>query len=84
MTQKEMVIAYLKEHGSITPLEAMTELGIMRLSPRIGEIQNELPTVTITEKGKNRYGKTTHYARYVIRDKVMIKEVKDGIKENVQ
>lgn len=31
MTQEEKIIDYMERHGSITPLEAMEEFGIMRL-----------------------------------------------------
>lgn len=35
MTQTERIIKHLKEHGSITPLEAIKEYGITRLGARI-------------------------------------------------
>lgn len=35
MTQTEMILGHLKEHGSITPLEAIRDYGIMRLGARI-------------------------------------------------
>lgn len=35
MTQTERVIKHLKEHGSITLLEAIKEYGITRLGARI-------------------------------------------------
>ena len=65
MTQKERIIKYLEDFGSITPLEAMKDLGIMRLSARICElIEKGYPIIRETESSKNRYGQTTHYARY--------------------
>lgn len=65
MTQKERIRKYLDDFGSITPLEAMADLGIMRLGARIWEmIRDGEPIIKETEHGKNRYGQTTRYARY--------------------
>ena len=65
MTQKERIIKYLQDFGSITPLEAMRDLGIMRLGARIWELIREgWPIIRETEVSQNRYGQTTRYARY--------------------
>ena len=65
MTQKERIGKYLDDFGSITQLEAIRDLGIMRLGARIFEmIQEGEPIIREMENGKNRYGQTTHYARY--------------------
>lgn len=42
MTQTERVIKHLKEHGSITPLEAIREYGITRLGARIWDMTLKL------------------------------------------
>lgn len=39
MTQKDKIIEYMKEHGSITPLEALRHCGCMRLGARIFELK---------------------------------------------
>ena len=65
MTQKERIRKYLDDFGSITQLEAIRDLGIMRLTARIWEMQRDgEPIVTEWETGKNRYGDSTRYARY--------------------
>lgn len=65
MTQKERILKYLEDWGSITPLEAMRDLGVMRLGARIWELIREgYPIVRETERSKNRYGQDTRYARY--------------------
>lgn len=65
MTQKERIRKYLDDFGSITPLEAMKDLGIMRLGARIWEMIREGDQIVReTETSKNRYGQTTRYARY--------------------
>ena len=65
MTQKERILKYLHDFGSITQLEAIRDLGVMRLTARIWEmIRDGVPIVTEWETGKNRYGQATRYARY--------------------
>jgi hypothetical protein len=41
MTQNEEVLEYLKKHKAITQLEALRELGIMRLASRISDLRKE-------------------------------------------
>ena len=41
MSQCEMILEYMKEKGSITPLEALNELGCMRLGARIWDLRHE-------------------------------------------
>lgn len=65
MTQKERIRKYLDDFGSITPLEALRDLGIMRLGARIWEMIREgEKIIRETECGENRYGQKTRYARY--------------------
>lgn len=65
MTQEEKILDYMERHGSITPLEAMQELGIMRLGARIYDLKESgVKIITETVKGKNRDGEPTRYARY--------------------
>ena len=39
MKQTEQVFEYMKRNGSIDPLRALTDLGIMRLSSRIWDLK---------------------------------------------
>lgn len=65
MTQKERIKKYLDDFGSITPLEALRDLGIMRLGARIWELKRDgEPIIRETESSHNRYGQITRYARY--------------------
>lgn len=71
MTQNERVLRHLKTYGTITPLEALAEYGIMRLGARIFDLKREGANINremITEK--NRFGETTSYARYRLEDEV--------------
>lgn len=65
MTQHERITEYIVRFGSITPMDAFVDLGITKLSTRIGEmIRAGVPVVKKTETAKNRYGEQTHYMRY--------------------
>ena len=65
MNQNERVLQYLELYNSITPLEALADLGIMRLSPRIGELEKEgkhFVHEMVTDR--NRFGEKIRYTRY--------------------
>ena len=65
MKQKEMVLSYMKEFGSITALEALRDLGVFRLAARIANLKDDGVNIkTEYETAPNRYGKKTKYARY--------------------
>ena len=63
--QRERILQYLDDFGSITPIEALSELGVMRLAPRIMELKRMGHRIeSETEFHINRYGERKHYARY--------------------
>ena len=65
MTQCESNIRHLKEYGSITQAEAVTEYGCYRLGARIWDLKAQgVPIKSETVTGKNRYGERTCFARY--------------------
>lgn len=65
MTQKQRVLDYIEEFGSISSLEAFADLGITRLSAVIFDLKEEgYRFKTETERGRNRFGEKTSYARY--------------------
>lgn len=65
MTQCDRIIRHLKDHGSISSLEAISEYGILRLASRINDLRGRGYKIQgITRKGKNRYGESTHYKVY--------------------
>lgn len=70
MTQNEKIMRHLRDCGSITALEAMSEYGIMRLASRVSDLRREgAPIVRTMERGKNRYGEVTHYAKYKLEER---------------
>lgn len=60
----------MRDFGSISPVEAMQDLGCMRLGARIFELKQAGHAIRREmETGKNRYGETTSYARYRLDDR---------------
>lgn len=65
MKQRDAILQYIKDFGSITPMQAFADLGITKLATRISEMRRDGMEFKIeTVRGKNRYGKPTHYAKY--------------------
>lgn len=65
MTQTEKVYEYINKHGSITSLEAYTELGITQLGARIFEMKNAgLKIKKTPKKVKNRNGEEIRIVAY--------------------
>jgi hypothetical protein len=65
MTQNERVMAYLKEFKTITPLDALRDLGCMRLGARVWELQKQgVRIVSEMIPVKNRWGETVRIAQY--------------------
>lgn len=64
-SQKQMVLDYIREFGSITPLDAFKDLGVTRLAAVIFELKDDGHDIhTERGHGKNRFGHATRYARY--------------------
>jgi len=64
MTQNQRVLQYMRDHGSITQMEATNRLCITRLASRIHDITRMgIEVSKRTEYGENEYGKY-HYTRY--------------------
>jgi hypothetical protein len=61
MTQKEAVLQYIEEKGSITPIQAFADLGITKLATVVSNLRLK-DGVEIKKESINvntRYGKTT-------------------------
>lgn len=65
MTQRDAILEYIKEFGSITPMQAFADLGITKLATRISEMRKDGMKFKIEMVStKNRYGKSVNYAKY--------------------
>lgn len=68
-TQTEEVLAHLIKHGSITSLEAIKKYGCTRLSAMIYKYRARGYEIeTHSKVVKNRYGNTTTYAVYILKE----------------
>ena len=70
MTQCERVLKYMHDFGSINPLQAMGDLGVMRLGARIYDLTRDgyhIARKMVT--AKNRYGEPVSFAEYRLEDR---------------
>lgn len=68
-TQAQRVLDYIKTFGSITQLEALRDLGVMRLASRISELKSQgYPIDSKIETVKNRFEEKVHIKRYMMRE----------------
>ncbi len=64
-TQNQRILDYIAEFGSITQLEALRDIGVMRLASRISDLRRlGYPIISANESVKNRYGEKCHIKRY--------------------
>lgn len=65
MNQREQIIQYIKDFGSITSYEAYIDLGITQLATRIKELKEQGYTFKCEWiKKRNRYGKKVNFKKY--------------------
>ena len=66
--QRQRIIEYLQQNGSITPMDALNKIGCMRLATRIWELKNwdGYDIKTFIETATNNKGEKKRYARYVL------------------
>lgn len=71
VNQKQRIIKYIQDFGSITSLEAMKDLGITQLGARIDGLQKDgYSFKKVWERSKNRYGEPVDYKRYSLEGKI--------------
>jgi len=64
-TQADRVLEYIEKFGSITQLEALKDLGIMRLASRISDLKKQgFPIKSETVAVKNRFDENCYIKRY--------------------
>jgi hypothetical protein len=66
MNQRQRILAYIDQFGSISPFEAFKDLGITKLASRVSELiyQDGISIRKEYEQTMNRYGERVHYMRY--------------------
>lgn len=66
-TQNQRILDYIAEFGSITQLEALQDLGVMRLASRISDLKRQGYNIKSSiDIVKNRYGEKCRVKRYSI------------------
>lgn len=67
-TQAVRVMEYMERYGSITQLQALTDIGVMHLAARIYELKNkDGKNIKSNFVGvRNRWGELTYIKRYYI------------------
>lgn len=63
--QEKAVLEYMREHGGITALEAVNELGVMRLASVIFNLKSlGFKIESEWQVSRNRYGTKSNYKIY--------------------
>ncbi len=71
ITQKDRILEYIRNFGSISSFEAYADLGITQLGARIDQLKKEgFKFRTEWESNTNRFGEKTDYKRYYLADMV--------------
>lgn len=71
VSQKDRIINYIRQFGSITSWEAYQDLGVMQLGARIDQLQKDgYVFKTEWETKKNRYGENVSFKRYYLADMI--------------
>lgn len=69
ITQCDRVLEYMRRFGSITQLEAIRDIGCMRLASRIADLRDRGYAIGRRMKQeKNRYGNTVSFAEYYLEE----------------
>lgn len=69
LTQRDMILQYIQDNGSITAYEAVKEIGCLQLAARLCELKKLGYRFDKTRiHTKNRYGYPSHYDEYRLAD----------------
>ena len=69
LSQKEKVLRHLKEVGPITPLDALNDYAIMRLTSRICELKDEGYDIkSELVSSKNKFGEKVSFSKYTLNE----------------
>ena len=65
MTQTQMIKRFIENYGSITPRQAQSEFGIMRLAARIKDLEKEgMEFKKTMVHDMNRFGQQVRFMKY--------------------
>lgn len=64
-TQCELILDYMKQFGSINPLQALYDIGCFRLASRISDLKKQgYPIISERVNYKTRLGEAKHFNEY--------------------
>lgn len=64
-TQAQKVLDYIRQFGSITQLDAIRDLGVMRLAARVSDLKRQgYCIISEQDTVMNRFGEPCYVARY--------------------
>lgn len=68
-TQCELIVKYMKQFGSINPMQALQDIGCFRLASRISDLKNQGYSI-ISERVnyKTRLGEAKHFNEYRLKE----------------
>ena len=70
VNQRQRIIDYINQFGSITSKDAYDDLGITQLATRIKELKEQgYRFETKWESSKNRYGERVDFKRYFLENR---------------
>lgn len=73
VTQNQRILNYIDQFGSITQLEALRDLGVMRLASRISDLRKQgHKIVSEVVPVKNRFEEQCHIKRYRFDEEVKV------------
>jgi hypothetical protein len=68
-THCEQIVDYMKEFGSINPLQALYDIGCFRLASRISDLKKQgYPIISERVNYKNRLGEAKHFNEYRLKE----------------
>ena len=68
-TQNERIIDYIQKFGGITQLQALQDLGVMRLASRISDLKRlGYPIESKMQTVKNRFKEDCHIKVYFLKE----------------
>ena len=69
LSQKEKVLRHLKEVGPITPLDALIDYAIMRLTSRICELKDEGYDIkSELVSSRNKFNEKVSFSKYTLNE----------------
>lgn len=69
MNQREQILQYIEDFGSITSYQAYIDLGVTQLATRVKELKEQGYTFSCEWiSKKNRYGKPVKFKKYKLEE----------------